>query len=123
MAPAGVTTIDCIVLNFRPPLDRDGMPSRSVRAYHSDRLLVVSRQPLLDGARALLELGADPEGDPDHPAMIGHYRSFTGFRARSPVAAMLSLAAPLRTQSRQTSKRGRQSPDGCLLWWRFQVAC
>jgi hypothetical protein len=50
-----------ITLIVRPHRERGGYHLDRFDAYHGDKLLVVSRQPLYDGARALLDLGADPD--------------------------------------------------------------
>ena len=53
----------CAVLRLiaRPHLERGGFHLDRFDAYLDDELITTSRQPLLDGARALLARGFDPD--------------------------------------------------------------
>jgi hypothetical protein len=57
-----VSDPDAVVrLTVRPHLERGGFHLDRFDAYLDGELIVTSRQPLLDGARRLLERGFDPE--------------------------------------------------------------
>jgi hypothetical protein len=75
-------------LIVRPHLERGGLHIDRFDGYLDGELIVTSRQPLLDGARRLLERGFDPEAlltmrmhdrpyDSFHPKPIGEWAKWT----------------------------------------------
>lgn len=75
-------------LIVRPHPERGGFHINRFAGYLDGELIVASRQPLLDGARRLLERGFDPEAllairmhdrpyDSFHPRPIGEWAKWT----------------------------------------------
>jgi hypothetical protein len=68
-----------LTLILRPHIERGGYHTDRFDAYLGDELICVSRQPLYDGARALLDLGYHP----DTPLTIRHADKDPSFEPRS----------------------------------------
>jgi hypothetical protein len=68
-----------LCLTVRPHRERGSYHVDRFDAYLSDELIATSRQPLLEGARALLARGVDPEA---LLTMRAHGRAYDSFHAK-----------------------------------------